>query len=365
MKTMKICVYAICRNERKFTDSWMESMGEADEIHVLDTGSDDGTPERLAELGAKVHSASIVPWRFDEARNRSLDLVPLDADICVCTDLDERFAPGWREKLEQAWTTSATMAKYLYNWSLKPDGSPNVQMTYFKIHSRIGYKWVCPVHEVLVCTGERKHVEVKAEGVVLTHYPDKGKSRSYYLELLELGVNEDPTNERMAYYLGREHMYNQRWNDCISVLKKYLSLDSATWEDERSAAMRWIGLSYSRLGDFAQSRRWFLRAIAERPGMRDAYVEAAQMEYSQKNWCATLFFTTEALKIKEKSVTFVNQGYAWDHTLDDLASIACYKLGMVGESLKHAKAALSMNPTNERLSSNVQIIEKELNSAKP
>ena len=36
-------------------------------------------------------------------RNISLEMVDRDADICVCTDLDEVFSPGWREKLEQAW----------------------------------------------------------------------------------------------------------------------------------------------------------------------------------------------------------------------------------------------------------------------
>lgn len=37
------------------------------------------------------------------ARNISLDHVPEDVDICVCTDLDELFEPGWRKKLEEAW----------------------------------------------------------------------------------------------------------------------------------------------------------------------------------------------------------------------------------------------------------------------
>ena len=30
-----ICVYAICKNEEKFVDRWMDSMSEADSIVVL------------------------------------------------------------------------------------------------------------------------------------------------------------------------------------------------------------------------------------------------------------------------------------------------------------------------------------------
>ena len=31
---MKICVYAICKNELKFVDKWLENMSEADYIVV-------------------------------------------------------------------------------------------------------------------------------------------------------------------------------------------------------------------------------------------------------------------------------------------------------------------------------------------
>ena len=43
MKKYKVCVYAICKNEEKFINRWVESMKEADEIYVLDTGSTDNS----------------------------------------------------------------------------------------------------------------------------------------------------------------------------------------------------------------------------------------------------------------------------------------------------------------------------------
>ena len=48
---MKIYVYAIAKNEAKFARRWMGSMAEADGVYVLDTGSTDGTPDILRELG--------------------------------------------------------------------------------------------------------------------------------------------------------------------------------------------------------------------------------------------------------------------------------------------------------------------------
>jgi len=47
MTDKKICIYAICKNEMKFVETWLNNMSEADYIVVLDTGSTDGTYEYL------------------------------------------------------------------------------------------------------------------------------------------------------------------------------------------------------------------------------------------------------------------------------------------------------------------------------
>ncbi|MFR2334313.1 MAG: glycosyltransferase, partial [Flavonifractor plautii] len=132
---VKIVVYAICKNEAGHAERWMASMAEADGVYVLDTGSTDGTAERLRALGAVVVEERVEPWRFDTARNRSLELVPEDADICVCTDLDEVFHPGWRAALEAAWTDGTTQAVYRYTWNFNADGSEGTVFWIEKIHA--------------------------------------------------------------------------------------------------------------------------------------------------------------------------------------------------------------------------------------
>lgn len=364
MGRFKVCVYAICKNEEKFVDRWMDSMSEADLVVVTDTGSTDGTVEKLRSRGAIVYVHEVKPWRFDVARNISLDNVPEDVDICVCTDLDEVFKKGWREKLEKVWDKDVKTARYLYNWSLHEDGTPDVQFTYFKAHSRHDYRWKCPIHEYLAYTGNEPQKVVFVEGMVLNHYPDQGKSRGSYLPLLEMAVQEEPENDRMNYYLGREYMYAARWNDCINTLKGYLKLKSAVWAEERCAAMRWIAVSYHRLGDHMESYRWYMKAIAEVPYMREPYVECARMAYETKNWPLCLFMVQEALKIKEKSKVYVNMGYAWDQTPYDYAAIAAYNLGLYEASLAHAKEALKRCPNDERLKNNVELIQRRVDYEK-
>jgi glycosyltransferase involved in cell wall biosynthesis len=88
-KALKICVYAISRNEEQFVNRFCDSAKNADLILIADTGSADKTVELALQNGAKVYDICISPWRFDLARNAALSLIPKDIDVCISLDLDE------------------------------------------------------------------------------------------------------------------------------------------------------------------------------------------------------------------------------------------------------------------------------------
>ena len=356
----KICVYAIAKNEEKFVERWVNSMKEADEIYVLDTGSSDNTVKKLQEKGVHVAVKEIKPSRFDVARNMSLALVPKDCDICVCTDLDEVFEEGWRAKLEEKWCEGTNRARYNYNWSLDDNNKPIVNFYIEKIHSRNDYKWTHPVHEILTYMGNEIERFIIVENMTLNHYPDSSKSRGSYLPLLELSVKEDPEDDRNMHYLGREYMYYNKWNECIDTLIKHLKLKSATWKDERAASMRFIARSYKNLGRFDEARMWLDKAIEEAPYLRDPYVERALLEYQLENFEAVEKYCLEALKIDRHEKTYINEPFSWDHTVYDLLSISCFYSNKLKEALYYSNKALEMSPQDERLLENNKIIKNKL-----
>ena len=358
MSKYKIVVYAISKNEEKFVKRWVDSMKEADEIYVLDTGSTDDTVKLLRDNGVNVKVKEIVPWRFDVARNLSLDLVPKDTDICICTDLDEVFESGWRSKLEDCWKKNTNRLRYIYNWSLDENDRPIISFYGEKIHSRNGYKWTHPVHEVLSFDGVDEKF-ITTDNIVINHYPDSNKSRGSYLPLLELSVKESPNDDRNMHYLGREYMYYSRWNDCIDTLIKHLNLSSATWRDERCASMRFIGRSYINLGRYDEAKVWLEKAIKEAPYLRDPYVEMALLDYRLGNDLEVIKNCTLALKIKENKKTYINEKFCYDYTIDDLLSISYFNLGLYDISLFYVDRALKYDDENERLIKNREIIYKK------
>ncbi len=336
----------------------MDAVSEADWICVLDTGSTDDTVEKLRGRGAIVAQAAIEPWRFDVARNESMQLIPPEAEICCCVDLDEQFRPGWRAALEAAWTPEATRARYRYTWSFLPDGREGHVFWPEKIHKNGVYRWTRPVHEVLEYTGEGEERFVTAYGVQLDHHPDAAKSRAQYLPLLELAVAEDPQDDRSCHYLGREYMYRGEWKKAIQTLRRHLALPRAVWVDERCASMRCIGRCYRRLGRDDLAAVWFHRAIAEAPHLREPYLDYAALLYDAENWAGVVYFARCALAIAERSPSYVTEAQAWGALPWDYLSIALWHLGRVSDAAEACRRAAALAPEDERLKNNLAIFER-------
>ena len=354
-----ICVYAICKNEEDCVKRWMDSMREADEVYVLDTGSTDRSVALLQKEGAIVRQAEISPWRFDKARKESMDLLPEDCDICVCTDLDEVLHPGWRAALEQAWQPDTLRARYRYTWNFNPDGSEGVVFYTDKIHARRGFRWVHPVHEVLQYEGG-DHPILTIPGIQLDHHARAKASRAQYLPLLELAVREDPDDDRNSHYLGREYMFHGQYRSAIATLEKHLALPRARWRDERCASMRYIARCYENLNEPDHALPWYLKAIAEAPWLREPWCDAAQFFYRREDWYAMVFCCEKALSIRQRPDTYITESAAWSELPDDLAAVGYYRTGNYAKAREAIDRALAKKPDSQRLRENRAWIEKSL-----
>jgi glycosyltransferase involved in cell wall biosynthesis len=341
---MKIAVYTIAKNEEQFVERWASSAEGADYRFILDTGSTDDTATKARALGVVVATASITPWRFDDARNASLALLPADIDICIALDMDEVLVPGWREHLEGI-DVATTRPRYQYTWSWNGD-QPGLQYGADKIHARHGYRWKHPVHEVLVAD----RIEERQEwiGLEIHHHPDPTKSRGQYFPLLELAVKEDPTDDRNQYYLAREYFFNRMYDKALQMFKRHVSNPNATWGPERAASFRYMAKCAPE-----NAENYLVQAIQEAPGRREAKVELARHYYTKQNWEECLDWAKLALLIETKPLDYLCEEFAWGELPYDLAAIAAYNLGDKDTALYYGEIALGFNPEDARLARNI------------
>lgn len=351
-RELKICVYAISKNEVGFVERFCNSAKDADVILIADTGSTDGTAEKARECGAMVPSIHIKPWRFDLARNAALALIPADIDVCISLDLDEILEPGWREEIERVWKKGeTTRLRYFFDWG------QGIKFRYEKIHGRQGYFWWHPVHEYPVNDGRITEVWAETDMLLVSHHPDPTKSRGQYMDLLELSVKEDPDCPRNAFYYARELTFYARWDDAIKALNAYLALPRATWENERSYAMRLLGKSHSELGNMYEAEKWYMRASAEAPWTREPWCELAMLYYRQNRWEDCLNASLRALRITNRDFVYTCDPAVWGYWPHDLAAISAWHLNMPELALKQAELAVEKAPDDQRLVANLQHIK--------
>lgn len=356
---MKVCVYTIALNEAKHVERFMSTASEADYVVIADTGSTDGTVEALREAGALVHSISIKPWRFDDARNAALALVPDDVDVCVVVDMDEVLDAGWRAALESVWIPRIhTRGRYLYTWSHEPDGSPGVTFMADRVHARHGYRWLHPCHETLTADRvEDVHVWLPYE---LHHWPDDSKSRGQYLPLLEVAARERPNDARSAHYLGREYLFRSMWVEADAELRRHLSLPESTWKPERAASMRHLSTAATALGRPDDARHWAHMAAEEAPELREGWVAYARVCYEQSHWEECLRASLRALAIEERPPSYLSEPWAWGSLAADLGSIAAWNLHDPALAADLGHRALALSPDDKRIARNVAVYEAAL-----
>lgn len=350
---MKIAVYTIAKNEEQFVERWYNSAKDADYLLIVDTGSTDNTVVVAQELGIEVASINVNPFRFDDARNASLAMIPSYIDYCIALDMDEVLVDGWREHLEKV-SPNTTRPKYRFVWNWNEDGTPGIEFGGTKIHARNGYRWKHPVHEIITCySGQEVEEWIDLE---IHHYADNSKSRGQYLPMLEMSVKEDPNDDRNAFYYARELFFYRRYEEAAKEFKRHLSLPSALWLPERAQSMRYLAICEPE-----NKLKWLREAVRTCPDRREPLFDLAMYHYNNRDWESCKNACDQVLSITENPKDYLSESFAWSWQPYDVKAISEYNLGNYKEALEAGEKAYSLNP-DERIASNLEYYKKAYNA---
>ncbi len=349
----KIAAYTIALNEIKHCERWANSVKDADYRIVLDTGSTDGTVEKLRELGVTVYEQKIEPWRFDVARNAALTMVPLDTDVCISLDMDEFMLPGYRQKIEAIWKANTTRLSYTYVFDYKPGEEKQNGFMIDKIHARQGYEWRRPVQET-VFAKDIEEVYAVDSSITLAQIQDRSKpTRSNYLPLMKIAHDEDRLDSQIAFWYGRELMYAQNNQEASVVLERYLTIPTSRWDAERSEALIYL----SRMNS---DRAWeyLIKATYEAPTRREVWLEVAYHCYAKQDWINLFWACMNGLTRCYNQNSYLDRADSWGPQLADFGSIAAWNLGWKTKAVELCEQALSLSPNDERIKRNLESMKQ-------
>ena len=217
MKT--IAVAMIVRDEAECIRPCLESIRDADEIVIIDTGSVDNTMEICKEytsnlykyIGCNDEDGRLAD--FSDARNYSLS--KCTADYILIIDADEVLKDsikGIRHVLN-----SGTMGQRYDDGSLKYFGMSMIVKTKTEeLHSlRIfrndpAIKYIYPFHNQIAYNGITEIMRFRAyesKFVIESGYsPAHLKDPDRTLRMIERHLSKEPEDARSLYYLGREYL---------------------------------------------------------------------------------------------------------------------------------------------------------------
>lgn len=344
---MKLAVYAIAKNEAKHVERWYESVKDADEIIVLDTGSTDGTQKMLADLGVRVGSMSFDPFRFDTARNSALNLVGHDVDYCMFLDLDETLPAGSIKTIREALRKHPSdMYGVRLVFTFDEQRRPKVSYPREAIHRRNGFYWKYPVHELLASyEPSYSYLEIPVD---VYHEPDTEKSRGSYLELLETAVEENPDDPRCVQYLGREYMYQGRPFDAIQWLKRHIQIEPHG--PFRSESAGYIAQCYLSMdGQLEEAldecESWMHRAIAEFNSAREPYCELAKLYFQCGEFECAVGMIRSALRIETApTVAMIHTDEYYQHWCYHMLAACYHNMGMPKAAQQNITEAMKRAP---------------------
>lgn len=308
---MRFAVYTIALNEEATAAAFMANTKDADYVVVGDTGSTDKTAQIIQAGGGSVFPIRVHPWRFDIARNTVLSVLPADIDFCISLDLDERLSPGWRDLLErQLQDTDYTRVSFRYVHFIKADGTHGAVGTKDFIHARDGYVWQHMVHEKLyrapAATPEKP---LFIPELVIEHRQEHGKNRNY-LPLLELECRQPGTSNQHIFWLLRDYLFAENWEQVLIWGPKFLACDG-TWHVERANAMRYMAKAYAHVNDPTTALAFHLKSIAEAPGEREVWLDLTWYYLSRNEWVLAYAAITKCLSIQSRPTHYLTTEDAW------------------------------------------------------
>jgi glycosyltransferase involved in cell wall biosynthesis len=257
---MTLSIALIVKNEQDCLEKCLESVKEADEICLTDTGSTDDTIEIARKFTDKIYHFD---WIGDFSKARNYAKEQCTGDWILSIDADHQLLTPISEIKE---IISKTKAKVL-NIKSKSGKNWHYRAVLWKNLPEI--KWVGKVHENLNFKGEENTTIERSCDYSINHKLDPERN----LKIL-LTMEQTP---RTLFYIGKEYRDLLQYEKAVAYFDEYLKV--STWIAEKAEAYYYKALCLWGLNRGNEARVACFEAIKLNPDMKKALLLCSEMHF--------------------------------------------------------------------------------------
>lgn len=276
--TERISISMIVKNESSCIEKCLESVKDADEIIVVDTGSEDNTIELVKKYTDKVYFGKEYDWRDDFAFSRNQSLEKCSGDWILIIDADEELEKDGIQKIRELIKNLKEDTVFFKTTGINDHRHVHNSIRLFKNNK--GIKWHGKIHNYLsVGTGYNSDIKLYY-GYSNAHKKDPDRA----FRILGKVVIENPECVREKFYLAREYWYRKKYKTAIFWYEEYLK--TAHFGAEMADAHMMLAYCYRNINNYVKAREHCLQAIALNTNFKEAllFMESISGPGNAKRW---------------------------------------------------------------------------------
>jgi predicted O-methyltransferase YrrM len=262
---MNITLYAICKNEEKNVEKFIETSKKFSHTIVVDTGSTDKTVELLKEAGIEVHEHLQTREEFDfsKARNTALSYVKTDwaFSLDLNEDLDEFFSEG-------LGVISGEFTAFNHErYDKVGDEEPTLgQSAHIRFHRTKNYTWVNSVHETPMFIPTEDHLNESTVDTTIkitkSIQPSIDK-QLFYLSICEREYKNNSENTYYLWFIFKHYFEVKNFEKALELGQEYLNVSRAYFDPMRVDVFIMSSIALVQLRNVQQASNYAFHAVSE------------------------------------------------------------------------------------------------------
>lgn len=354
MVTISLCM--IVKNEELVLGRILEQMANiADEIIIVDTGSEDSTKEIARQYTTLVFD---FPWIQDFSAARNFACSKASMNYWMWLDADDIIQPQQQQKLLElkktlSPSTDVVMMKYLTGF----DEKDHVTFSYYRerlMKNKRGFIWKGKVHEAITPSGVILHSDIEIEHRK-KQAGDPDRNLAIYETMLADGERLEP---RHQFYYGRELYYHKQYEKAILVFKHFLDEDDGWIENKIDACLQ-LSQCYHALGDEKQAADALLHSLFLDVPRPEICCALGLLMMERQAYLQAIYWYGQALSnpADESSGGFFQKDFQSYIPLIQLC--VCYdRLGNHEKALEYHKLAMAERPDSLAVKQNQEYFQR-------